>query len=119
MPAGEDDTAPLPVPASDTLSVYSGANVAPTVTLELIGTTQVPVPVQTDPVQPVKTYPAAGVAVRVTDVAESNNAEQVEAPKPQVIPAGLLVIVPFVVAVSVNDNVNCGVGGGPKLAVTA
>ena len=119
MPAGEDDTAPLPVPASDTLSVYSGANVAPTVALELISTTQGPVPVHTDPVQPVNAYPGAGVAVRVTEVAESNNAEQVEFPEPQIIPAGLLVIVPLVVEVAVTDNVNCGVGGGPKLAVTA
>ena len=50
----------------------------------VIGTMQVPVPVQA-PVHPVKVEVASGVAVRVTEVPESKEAEQVE---PHEIPAG-------------------------------
>ena len=55
-------------------------------------TTQVPVPEQPPPLQPVKVEPAAGVAVSVTAVALANAAEHVV---PQEMPAGALVMVPL------------------------
>src|SRR5262249_57176669 len=51
----------------------------------------VAVPVQ-PPLQPVKVEPAAGAAVKVTDVPLAKDAEQVV---PQEIPEGLLVTVPL------------------------
>jgi hypothetical protein len=53
---------------------------------------QTPVPVQTPPLQPVKTESADGVAVRVTIVPSLKNSEQ---SLPQLIPAGLLITVPL------------------------
>ena len=67
----------------------------------------VPVPEQA-PDQPANTLPAAGVADNVTVVPLLKVAVQVE---PQLIPAGLLVMVPD----PILDTVNCtevGVGGG-------
>src|SRR5262245_57374170 len=53
---------------------------------------QVPVPVQTPPLQPVKVEPAAGVAVSVTAVPLANEVEHVA---PHVMPAGALGMVPL------------------------
>ena len=67
----------------------------------------VPVPEQA-PDQPTNTLPAPGVAVSVTVVPLLKVAVQVE---PQLIPAGLLVMVPD----PILETVNCtevGVGGG-------
>jgi hypothetical protein len=67
------------------------------------------------PLQPAKVEPEAGVAVSVTVVPLLNAAEQV---LPQLIPAGLLVTVPFpvpllvVVFTKLILSVNCSVGGG-------
>jgi len=66
--------------------------VALTVTLLLIWTVQVPVPVQPPPLQPAKTDPAAGTAVSVTVVPPENDREQVV---PQLMPLGLLVTLPL------------------------
>ena len=65
-------------------------------------TTQVPVPEQPPPLQPVKVEPAAGVAVNVTAVPLAKLAEQVA---PQVIPAGKLVTVPLPVPAGVTVRV--------------
>jgi hypothetical protein len=59
--------------------------------LAVMETTQVPVPEQPSPDQPVKVEPLAAAAVRVTDVPELKLAEQVA---PQSMPEGLLVTVP-------------------------
>lgn len=55
--------------------------------------------------------------MRVKLLPELKGAEQVVLPPPQLIPAGALVTVPVAGAVTVT--LNCGVGGGPKLATTA
>jgi hypothetical protein len=65
--------------------------VAVTVVAAFTVTTQVPVPVQPPPLQPVKVDPPVGAAVKVTAVPLENDAEHVV---PQEIPAGLLVTVP-------------------------
>jgi hypothetical protein len=57
----------------------------------LIVTTQVPVPVQSSPLQPVKLEVSPAAAVSVTTVLLAKLAEQVA---PQSIPAGALVTVP-------------------------
>jgi hypothetical protein len=57
----------------------------------LIVTTQVPVPEQPPPLQPVKVDPAAATAVNVTRVPKLNEAEHVA---PQEMPVGALVTVP-------------------------
>jgi hypothetical protein len=79
---------------------------------------QIPVPVQTEPVHPENTNPDCGVAVSDNVLPESNAAEQDVLPPPHVIPAGVLVTVPPE-AGAVTVTLNCGVGGGPKLATTA
>ena len=55
-------------------------------------TVQVPVPLQLPPLQPANTEPPAGVAVKVTEVPELKDFEQVA---PQSTPEGLLVTVPL------------------------
>src|SRR5207244_6385826 len=71
----------------------------------LIVTVQVPVPVQPPPLQPEKVEPAAGTAVKVTEVPLANLAEQPM--PPQTMPAGALVTVPLpapaLLTVSVKD----------------
>jgi len=69
IPAGELVTVPVPLPAGVTLRAYwTAAKVAVTDCAWLIATVQVvAVPVHA-PDQPVKVEPAAGAAVRVTDV---------------------------------------------------
>lgn len=86
MPAGEDDTLPLPVPERETVKVYTGSvNVAVTAWAEAMLTVQVDaVPVQAPP-QPEKTEPWAACAVKVTAVPEAKDAEQLE---PQLMPLG-------------------------------
>jgi hypothetical protein len=92
MPAGELATLPLPAPAFASVRLkVCEVNVAVTDCAAFIVTAQVPVPVQ-GPLQPVKTDPAEGVAVSVTEVPAVNPAEQVE---PQVIPTGALPTLPF------------------------
>ena len=65
--------------------------------------TQVPVPEQPPPDQPVKVEPEPATAVSVTDVPELNEAEQV--PLAQEIPAGELVTVPEPVPALVTERV--------------
>src|SRR6266850_7627230 len=93
MPAGALVTVPLPAPALVTVSAKDDCmKVAVTEAAAVIVTTQVPVPVQPPPLQPVKVEPAAGAAVSVTIVPVVNDAEQVV---PQAMPAGVLVTVPL------------------------
>src|SRR6267142_1898970 len=92
MPAGEPVMVPVPVPDLLTVSVKDCcAKVAVTEAVALIVTTQVPLPEQPPPLQPVKVEPAAGVAVKVTAVPLAYGAAHVA---PQAMPAGLLVTVP-------------------------
>jgi len=89
------------------------ANVALTLWAALIVTVQVlVVPVQPPPLQPVKSEPAAGAAVKVTMVPLVNEAAHAV---PQEMPAGALVTVPVAapdfVMVSAKD-------GKPNVAVT-
>jgi len=65
-------------------------------------TVQVPVPVQPPPLQPLKAEPAAGAAVKVTEVPFGNAAEQVV---PHEMPAGALVMVPLPVPVLLTVSV--------------
>ena len=61
-------TVPAPAPALVTVSAKVGVKVAVTAVAALRVTVQGSVPVQMPPLQPVKTDPAAGVAVSVTTV---------------------------------------------------
>lgn len=65
---------------------------AVTVVVAFMVTVQVPVPLQPPPLQPAKTEPPPGVAVKVTEVPELKDFEQV---LPQSTPEGLLVTVPL------------------------
>ncbi len=76
---------------------------------------QVPVPAQAAPLQPEKTDPVAGAGVNVTVLPELNCEEQV---LPQSMPAGELVTEPEPPPARATETVYCGVGGGPKVAVT-
>src|SRR5947199_21706 len=87
MPAGVLVTIPAPVPALETVSAKTGANVAVTVVAAVRVTVQGPMPVQV-PLQQVKTEPGAGVAVSVTRVPLTKLAVQIV---PQSTPAGWLV----------------------------
>ena len=69
MPAGEEVTVPLPVPALVTVRVGFRVKVAVTDFAALMVTWQAPVPVQA-PLQPVKVDPALAALVRVTTVPE-------------------------------------------------
>ena len=66
MPAGLLVTVPLPVPVTVTERSGKGVNVAVTDRLDVMVTTQVPVPEQPAPLHPVKVKLAPGVAVSVT-----------------------------------------------------
>src|SRR4029450_12511825 len=70
----------------------AGSNVAVTARAWVIVTAQVPVPVQTPPLQPVKVEPAVAVAVKVTAVPGGGDTGHVA---PQLMPAGVLVTVPL------------------------
>src|SRR5436190_7987875 len=97
MPEGVLVTVPTPVPAVVTVRTKLGVNVAVTTVAAVRVTVHVPVPVQAPPLQPVKTDPAAGVAVRVT-VSLVSEAEHVA---PQSMLAGVLVTVPAAAAAAV------------------
>ncbi len=102
-PAGALVTVPLPTPALLTVSVKVWrANVAVTVVAALIVTVQVAVPEQLPPLQPEKVEPAAGAAVKVTEVPLAYAAAQVV---PQAMPAGVLVTVPLPVPVLLTVSV--------------
>jgi hypothetical protein len=75
--------------------------VAVAVVVALTVTAHEPVPEQA-PVQPAKTDPAAGVAVRVSAVPRAKDREQVA---PQLIPAGALATVPAPDPLLVTDSV--------------
>ena len=69
MPAGTLVTDPVPLPAVLTLNVcVSKFSVAVTIRAAFIVTTQVSVPVQPSPLQPLKIDPVLAVAVNVTTV---------------------------------------------------
>ena len=92
-----------------TVNVHVGTNVAVTDRACVIDTVQLPVPVHA-PDQPVNALDPDAVAVNVTDVASSNDAEHVA---PQLIPAGLDEIEPdpdpAVTAVNVHVGTNVAV----------
>jgi hypothetical protein len=92
IPAGELVTVPVPAPALVTVSAKDACmKVAVTVVAAFTVTVQeVAVPLQ-PPLQPLKTDPAAGAAVKVTAVPFVYDPEHVV---PQLMPAGLLVTVP-------------------------
>src|SRR5438132_13901779 len=97
MPAGMAVTLPLLEPSRVTervnwITPAETPKRANTVVLAVRVMVHVPVPVQPPPVHPSKVEPLAGVAVRVTCVPLSKEAEQVA---PQLIPAGLEVTVPL------------------------
>ena len=99
IPAGVLVTVPFPEPLSDLVTETvklvppppEELKVAVTVVLLVSLIVAVPVPEVPPPLQPAKTEPAAGVAVRVTVVPEENDFEQVD---PQLMPDGELVTVP-------------------------
>src|SRR5207247_9999259 len=81
-----------------------GVKVAVTAVVAVRVSVQGPVPVQAPPLQPVKTEPAAGVAVSVTTVPSSKVDEQTPG---QPMPGGLLVTVPE--PVPAVETIICGV----------
>jgi hypothetical protein len=112
IPAGALVTVPLPVPAIVMASeevVGTIAKVAVTLIAPPIVTTHTPVPVQ-PPLQPVKVEPAAGVAVSVIVVPAVYEAEQA---LPQLMPAGVLVMLPLPTRVRLKGKVR-----GVNVAVT-
>src|SRR3989442_3828485 len=117
MPAGELVTVPLPEPALLTVSAKLGRlKVAVTVVAAETVTTQVPVPVQPPPLQPLKADPAAGAAVSVTAVPLVKLAEQVA---PQGMPAGELVTVPLPVPALLTVSAKAGRVKGAVTVVAA
>lgn len=94
IPAGALVTVPVPPPETVTVSpsVVAEVNVA-VIVVALVGATlHVPIPEQPPPDQPAKTAPAAGAAVRTTELPDGKVAEHV---RPHVMPAGALVTVPL------------------------
>src|SRR5207249_4723266 len=113
IPAGFEVTVPRPVPALVTARVtLCSVKVAVTVVAAFKVTEQLPVPVQPPPFQPAKVEPLAGVAVSVTKVPLSNEAEQAA---PQSIPGGLEVTVSLPVPPRITERVG---RGAPKRANT-
>ena len=70
IPAGEEVTVPIPVPALDTVKVGLRVNVAVTEVAAFMVTVHVPVPEHPPPLHPVKVEPAEAEAVSVTLVPE-------------------------------------------------
>ncbi len=92
MPAGVLVTVPVPAPVLFTVRTKVGTvKLAVTVLAAFIVTTQVPVPLQLPPVQPIKVEPVAADAVRVTWVLKLYENKHVA---PQLMPVGTLVTVP-------------------------
>src|SRR5206468_851816 len=109
-PPGVLVTVPSPVPDLLTARVTVWmSKVAVTVVAAVRVTVHEPMPAQPPPLQPVKTEPAVGVAVRVTAVPLAHGPAQ---SVPQLIPAGVLVTVPVPALVTVRVKV------GVKVAVT-
>jgi hypothetical protein len=104
IPDGSLVTVPPPVPDFVTVRTRPGVKSAATDLAASIVITQVPVPEQPEPLQPVKTDPESASAVRVTDSPWSNGAVQV---RPQLIPEGLLVTVPLPLPPLVTLKVHC------------
>jgi hypothetical protein len=99
---------PDALPVSETVSVGVLENEAATDVVPVIVKVHVAEPVQPAPVHPAKKAPAPGMAVSVICVPGWKGAVQAE---PQLIPAGLLVIVPLPLTVTNS------VGEPAKLAV--
>jgi len=92
IPAGDEITVPVPLPFRVTVSVNRwSVKVAVTPTAAVIVVSQIAVPVQPPPDQPVKVEPAAGVAVSVTMDPKLKAAAHVA---PQSMPAGTEATVP-------------------------
>lgn len=105
IPAGEEVTVPVPVPAFATESAKVVAellNVAVTIRVAVIDTVQAPVPVHA-PLQPANVEPELAAGVSVTDEPLEKFAAQVE---PQLIPAGDDVTVPAPVPAFVTVRLN-------------
>jgi hypothetical protein len=101
MPPGELLTVPLPVPMLVTVSetvMGGGVKVADTFWAAFITMTQVLIPLH-PPDQPVKVEPAVPLAVRVTELPTANSVLQV---LPQLMPGGLLVMMPLPSLLIVN-----------------
>jgi hypothetical protein len=107
MPAGLLVTVPLPIRLTvNVTGVEVAVNVAVIEVLTVILRIQLPVPLHPPPLQPANVDPDAGVAVSVTMVPAAYASEQSEE---QLIPAGLLVTVPFPTRVIVRVAVAAGV----------
>jgi hypothetical protein len=124
MPAGDDETVPLPLPPLLTVSVKRcTAKLAVTVLDPLIVTLQTAPLVESHPLQLTKVDPASGAAVRETAVPLPYDAAQLEAFGPQLIPESADVTVPrpvpdlFTVSVDVGV-VNVAVTDRDALIVT-
>jgi hypothetical protein len=113
IPAGVLVTVPVPVPAKVTDMVTdvvtAAEKVAVTESAALRVTLQAALPVHA-PLQPEKALLVPGVSVRVTWLFCGKLAEHVVG---QLIPAGVLVTVPFPVPAKVTDMVSVTGGGGP------
>ena len=107
-------TVPAPVPMRLTVRTGNRLNVAVTELLAFKVTVQLPVPLQAPP-HPAKMEFAAGVALSVTCVPDWKDALQT---CPQLIPAGLLVIVPLPVPARVTFNTGAVAGEELKVART-
>jgi phage tail protein X len=114
IPAGLLVTVPVP-PARATVNPSSPLNVAVTLALAARVKVQVPVPEQA-PLQPAKVSFAAGVSLRVTRVLGGKLAEQVAG---QLIPAGLLVMVPVPEPAKTTVNPSSPLKVAVTLAVAA
>jgi len=111
MPSASLVTVPAPVPARTTVNTEVGAKVAVMLVAADMVTAQAPIPTQPPPLQPVKTEPEAGLAVRVTAVPLMKVAEQ---DAPQSMPEGVLITDPAPAPAGVMVNRKVGV----KVAVT-
>jgi hypothetical protein len=119
MPAGADETVPLPVPPVCTVSVCVGcvpnSKSAVTASDEFMVTVQLPVPLHAPP-QPANTDPAAALAESVTAVPPPNDAEQL---LPQAIDPVVDVTVPVPTPVLLTLSVYVGFDPPPSVPVVA
>ena len=113
MPAGVDTTWPEPVPASATTRPLLGANCAVTVASPV--TLHGAVPEQVPPVQPRNVEPAVAAAVSVTVVPGLKAATHIA---PQLIPAGVEVIVPSPPPVFSTVTVKLGASVGASIGAS-